>query len=172
MVIWLIGMSGVGKTTIGRELHTRLQERIGPVVFIDGDLIRDVFGNDLGHSIEDRKINASRISHLCRLLDRQGFHVLCMVLSIFPDWQAWNRAQFSSYYQIYIRVPMDILFKRDTKGLYQKATKGIIKNVVGIDIAFPEPYQTDLIIDNDFQEESIKKYTDKIIEKLLSGNER
>ncbi len=67
---------------------------------------------------------------------------------------------------------MDILFIRDTKGLYQKAMKGIIKNVVGVDIAFPEPYQTDLIIDNDFKEESIRKYTDTINEKLLSGNER
>ena len=88
MVVWLIGLSGAGKTTLGRLLHQRLAARLPNLVFLDGDDLRDVWGDNLGHSIEARRVNAHRISHLCRLLDRQGIHVIAAVLSMFPEWQA------------------------------------------------------------------------------------
>jgi adenylylsulfate kinase-like enzyme len=44
---------------------------------------------------------------------------------------------------------MDILQRRDVKGLYSAAQKGDIQNVVGVDLPFNEPTEPDLIIDND-----------------------
>lgn len=149
MIIWLIGMSGAGKTVIGRRLAKALKSRHQNLVFLDGDILRDVWGDNLGHTVEARATNAHRISHLCRMLDAQGIHVVASVLSIFPDWQTWNRQTFSQYFEVFIDVPLAVLEQRDSKGLYRAARNGAVTNVVGIDIEFPRPTAADLTIVND-----------------------
>ncbi|SVE50480.1 uncharacterized protein METZ01_LOCUS503334, partial [marine metagenome] len=57
MVIWIIGLSGAGKTTLAKEVVAKIGSSKTNVVLIDGDIIREVFGNDLGHTLEDRRQN-------------------------------------------------------------------------------------------------------------------
>ena len=64
MVIWIIGLAGAGKTTIGREVYHRIKRQKPNVIFLDGDDVRAIMGNDLGHTIEEREVNAWRISVL------------------------------------------------------------------------------------------------------------
>ncbi len=148
MVIWLNGLSASGKTTIGMRLAARLRERFDNVVYLDGDILRGVWGDQLGHDVASRQINATRISRLCGMLDRQGIHVVAAVMSMFPEWQAWNRANFSAYFEVLLDVPMVILSQRESKGLYRGYRNGEVKEVVGIDIPFPRPAHPDLVIDN------------------------
>ena len=149
MIIWLIGLSGAGKSTVGRALADAIRnDSDQPVVYLDGDELRDVWGDSLGHTVEARDQNARRISNLCRLLDSNGVTAVATVLSIFPEWLAWNRENFSSYFEVFLDVPMEILEVRDTKGLYAAFAKGETKNVVGKDIPFPRPLNPDLTIDN------------------------
>ena len=149
MVICIIGMSASGKTTLGRSIYKLLKSNHPGVVFIDGDIVRDIMGNDLGHAIEDRRKNTDRISRLCLHLDQQEINVVCAVLSIFHESQRWNREHFSSYKEIYIEASFDTLRRRDIKGLYDRALSGEIENVVGVDIEFQPPYAPDLVINND-----------------------
>ena len=85
------------------------------------------------------------------------------VLSIFPEWQKWNRENIADYNEVYIKVPLDILEKRDTNNLYSQAKAGKIKNVVGIDIPFPEPKNPDLIIENNIETEDFNGMLKKIM---------
>lgn len=142
----MIGLSGAGKTTIGKKLFERVYSRYANTVFLDGDILRDVWGDSLGHDIESRRINAHRISHLSAMLDKQGIHVVAAVLSIFPEWQEWNRKNIENYFEIFLDVPMDVVKKRDAKGIYKKAEAGEINNVVGVDIPFPKPKEPDIIL--------------------------
>ena len=147
MVLWMIGLSGAGKTTLSRIMYDRLKPTTPNLVILDGDVLRDLFGNDVDHSIGGRRRNAERLSHLTRFLADQGIHVIAAVLSIFPEWQKWNRENVPGYAEVYLRVPFDILKSRNEK-LYAPALRGELKNVVGVDINFPEPEHSDLIIDN------------------------
>ena len=149
MVTWFIGLSRSGKSTLSKILYNKLKEKINNLVLIDGDIVRSVFGNDLGHTVEARLENARRISKLTKFLADQDIHVIAAVLSIFPEWQKWNRENIKNYSEVYLKVPMKILEQRDTNNLYLNDKKGEIKNVVGIDIPFPEPPQPDLILNND-----------------------
>ncbi|WP_417613196.1 adenylyl-sulfate kinase [Owenweeksia hongkongensis] len=144
MIIWLTGLSGAGKTTVGTVLFRRIKREFPNTVFLDGDILRDVWGGDLGHDIDSRLVNARRISMLSKMLDRQGINVVACVLSISPDWRRWNRKEFSKYFEVKLEPGMDVLRKRDSKGLYRAAERGEIKDVVGVDIPLPTDRTDDL----------------------------
>ena len=132
MVIWLIGLSSSGKTTIAKEIIKLLKKQNKSSILVDGDEGRKVWGDDLGHDILSREINAGRLSRLCQVLDQQNVEVVGAVLSLFPKWQNWNRKNFSQYYEVYLDVPMHILEKRDPKLIYKRARQGKLKNVANV----------------------------------------
>jgi glutamine kinase len=92
---------------------------------------------------------------LCRMLAEQGFEVVCSTISLFHEVQRWNRQNISRYNEIFVRVPIEELKRRDTKGIYsagangQAANTGEAVNVVGLDIPAEIPEAPDLILDND-----------------------
>ena len=147
-VFWITGLSGSGKTTIGRELWSRLRDAGRPVAFLDGDELRPVIAEDLGHSAGHRRRSAMRNARLCRLLAGQGTDVVCATISMFHEVQRWNRKNISSYSEIYLRVPMDELRRRDSKGIYAGAWRGGMRDVVGLDVPAEAPEAPDLALDN------------------------
>lgn len=151
MVVWLLGLSGAGKTTIGRELWRIWREQEPNTVFVDGDEIRAVFKDSDrtdSHTVAGRRRNAERIFELCRWLDGQDLNVVCTILSIFPELRQQNRDAFSGYFEVFVDCSMETLIASDYKGLYAGAKSGKIPNVVGMDIPFPRPENADCTIDN------------------------
>ena len=168
MIIWIIGLSSSGKTTLAREIIKKRREQGGKVILLDGDEVRNLFKNDLDHTVEGRKLNAERISRLCKFLDDQKIDVICAILSIFEESRDWCRENFSSYYEIYLDTPMELLKSRDPKGIYSSYHSGEMKNVAGLDLKFEEPKNADLHIKNDKSIEELLKYADIILKKITN----
>jgi glutamine kinase len=147
-VFWITGLSGAGKTTVGRELWSRLRAAGRPATFLDGDALRAVIAEDLGHSADDRRQSAMRNARLCRLLAEQGADVICATISLFHEVQRWNRENIPGYREIYLRVPIDELRRRDRKCIYARSQRGDTRNVVGIDVPAEAPEAPDLVLDN------------------------
>ena len=164
MVIWIIGLSGAGKTTLAREVKRLATLNAISMVHLDGDSIREVMGNDLGHSLEDRLKNAERICRLCYLLDENGINVVCSILSIFPSTRTWCRENLSSYYEVYIEAPLSQLKERDSKLLYSKFESGQVQEVAGLDLDFPIPNNPDLTINNNDSLENLLSHSGKLVE--------
>jgi cytidine diphosphoramidate kinase len=163
MVVWIIGLSGTGKSTLAGHVVNRMRLSSKNVVLLDGDVIRTLFGNDLDHTIDGRRRNAERLSRLSKFLDDQGIHVVAAVLSIFPEWRSWNRENIQNYSEVYMKATMQTLLKRDIKNLYAPALKGEILNVVGVDLPFPEPENPELIINNDVDLLDFNELTDEVM---------
>ena len=147
MVIWVTGISGAGKTTVCQELVHVLKKDLPQTVLLDGDVIRDAFGNDLGYAEAARKIQIQRIQRLAKALSDQDLVVVVAALYAHPDLLAWNRENIQDYYEVYIDAPLDLVRERDPKGLYAKVAAGTMPDVVGIDIPWHAPEQPDLVID-------------------------
>lgn len=141
---WITGLSGAGKTTIGEEFFQIIRRQKKTVLFLDGDILREVFGNDLGYGREDRFRCAMRYSRLCRLLSEQGQDVVLCTISMFHEVRNWNRQNIKKYKEVYIEVPMEVLEQRNQKGLYQSGS-----DVVGVDLDMELPKNPDLLLRND-----------------------
>ena len=162
-VYWITGLSGAGKTTIGKILYSRLKGLKPNVVFLDGDILRNVFGNQWGHSLEDRKKLAMSYSRLCKMLSEQDIDVVCATISLFKEVHNFNRKNLINYYEIFIECEMQELKKRDQKGIYSKALNGEIDDVIGINISYDKPDKCDLVIDNTHKD-SLNEKVEQIIE--------
>lgn len=147
-VFWITGLSGSGKTTIGREVYKQIREKKKNVVLLDGDELRDVFGQDLGYSEQDRLQCAKRYSRICQLLASQEIDVVICTISMFHEVRKWNRENITGYYEVFIKVPIEILQKRDQKGLYSGFASGISEDIVGLDLQLQLPVNPDIVIHN------------------------
>ena len=147
-VFWITGLSGAGKTTVGQELCSRLRAAGRSVTFLDGDALRAAIAEDLGHSADNRRRSAMRNARLCQLLAGQGADVVCATISLFHEVQSWNRENIPGYREIYLRVPIDELRRRDSKGIYSGAQGGDARDVVGLDVPAEAPEAPDLVLDN------------------------
>jgi adenylylsulfate kinase-like enzyme len=148
-VFWFTGLSGSGKTTLASLFCSRLRAAGRVVVFLDGDRLRQVFGNEVGHTEADRRASAMRNARLCELLSSQGFDVVCATISLFHSCHEWNRRNIPSYREVLIRAPLSVLRDRDPHGLYRAIDQGEIRDVVGVDLPAELPQSPDVSIDND-----------------------
>jgi adenylylsulfate kinase-like enzyme len=164
MIIWIIGKSGAGKSLLANILKKKLKRKNIKVCWIDGDKFRKKYSKDLGYTIKDRKKNSKRMQLFCKKKEKSYDFVICSILSIFPKHQKENRKIFKKYFQIYIKVKNDVLKKRNNKKIYDKNI-----NVVGKHIKFPNPYKSDAVLINKFDNKflkKVKKMVNKINEKL------
>lgn len=158
-VYWITGLSGVGKTTIGKKLYEKINKHNNATVLLDGDKLRIIFGSDLGYSKADRLVSATRNSRLCYMLSKQNITVICCTISMFDEVRKWNRENIDNYYEIFLDASMEILRNRNQKKLYTNNKN----NVVGVDIDVEFPKNPDITIKNDG-----RNTPDEIVEMIIN----
>ena len=152
-VIWITGLSGAGKTTLANELARHLRHSGETVITLDGDELREVFGaaatNARNHGREARLALAFQYAHLCRVIAVQNVTVLISTISLFREIHQWNRENLPGYFEVYLKVPLAELRRRDPKGIYRRFDAGEISNVAGLDLDVDEPQASDCVVDFD-----------------------
>ncbi|MDB4341920.1 adenylyl-sulfate kinase [bacterium] len=149
MVVWITGLPGAGKTTIGKRVNSEMSQLYNNTVLLDGDILREVIGDNAKYSKKDRLKKSKQYSRLCKMLSDQGLIVICCVVSMYDEVREWNRKNITDYFEIFINAPIETLVERDKKGLYSSALKGEVKDVIGINAKYERPKNSDLVIFND-----------------------
>jgi adenylylsulfate kinase len=160
-------LSGAGKTTLGKELTKLLRDKGERVVFLDGDQLREVFGeSELIHNNHDKDARlriAFKYSRLCRIISNQELTVVIATISLFKEIHIWNRDNLTNYFEVLIKVPINELRLRDPKGIYKRFDDGELKNVAGLDLNIDEPKNPNLVFDFNSREYSVIEMIDQIM---------
>jgi adenylylsulfate kinase len=159
LTIWLTGLSGAGKSTIAQRVATALRARDLPVEVLDGDAVRQNLCADLGFSKADRDTNIRRLGFVADMLTRNGVIVVVAAISPYAAVRAEVREHIGHFLEVYVRCPLDVLVKRDTKGMYQRALHGELDHFTGVSDPYEEPPRPDLSVDTDSEtiDESVAK---------------
>ncbi len=170
-VIWITGLSGAGKSSLAVEVVKRFRANGKAVVMLDGDQLREIFGATV---VDSEKFNrnarlslAMQYSHLCRAISTQGLTVVIATISLFKEVHLLNRKTLPGYFEVYLKVPMEELRRRDSKNIYYRFDTGEINNVAGLDLIVDEPNDADWTPEFD-KRRSVKELADELLS-LLSG---
>lgn len=169
LVIWMVGLSGSGKSTIARALENRLHEEGYLTALLDGDNLRTGINNNLGFSEEDRTENIRRAAEASKLLASNGVITLCSLISPTAAIRSMAKEIIGDKYcEVFISCPLEVCEQRDVKGLYAKARRGEIKSFTGIDSPFEEPENPDLTLDTAAKsaEENLNELLEYILPKV------
>jgi len=148
-VVWLTGLPGSGKTTIGRSLLVQLQELQLRAELLDGDEVRRQLSPDLGFTKADRETHARRVVYLSKLLAKNGIITLVSLIAPYRSFREYARREIVDYVEAYVKTPLETCIKRDPKGLYKKALKGEITDMTGLQDPYEEPQNPELVIETE-----------------------
>jgi len=137
--LWFTGLSGAGKSTNSYNVYVELKRRGLKVELLDGDIIRINFSQGLGFSKRDRDINIRRIGFVSYLLNKNDIISIVAAISPYRETRDLNRRLIGNYVEVFCDCSLEVLERRDPKGLYKKARAGEIRNFTGISDPYEPP---------------------------------
>ncbi len=166
-VLWFTGLSGSGKSTIARLLERRLFAAGIHTFYLDGDTVRHGLNGDLGFTAEDRKENIRRVAEVARLAFEHGHIVICTFISPFAADRNFARSLLPAglFLELYVKCDLEVVKRRDPKGLYARALRGEIAEFTGISSPYEAPEAADLVVETDVR--SAEEIVEEVWEELL-----
>lgn len=160
IVFWITGLSGSGKSTIGKKVRMFLQKKFGKTLIIHGDEIRNIYGFKQYEKKSRLKLGKSN-SNLCKLIADQGVNIIFTTVGLFHKLHQYNRANIKNYVEIYIKSDIKILLKKKKKIFYKNKSQ----LVWGLDLKTQFPKKPDITLENNFKI-SIQKLSKILIQKI------
>ncbi len=151
VVIWLTGLSGSGKSTIGYALEQRLSSGRHLTYVLDGDNMRHGLCSDLGFSHRDRTENIRRIGEVAALFADAGLIIITSFISPYRSDRelARQRVPAGKFVEVFLDVPVEVCERRDPKGLYKKARAGEIPDFTGVSAPYERPGAPEIALDTE-----------------------
>src|SRR5689334_23516057 len=163
--LWFTGLPRAGKSTVAGIVAGRLRAAgMGRIEVLDGDEVREGLCRDLGFSRADREENIHRITYVSKVLTRNGVVVIVAAISPYRESRERAREEIQSFVEIWCKASVESCAARDYKGLYEKAMRGEITNLTGVNDPYEEPEDADLVLETD--SESPEQSAERVIELL------
>jgi len=164
--LWITGLHGSGKNELAYTLYRELFQQGATPILLDGKSVRAGLSRELDYSPSDRAEHLRRVAHICKLLNDQGMLVICSFVShdnavreqiaeiIGPD----------KFHLIYMEATLDFCKSNDQYGIYEKADRGEIQHIPGIDLKYDSPRKSQLTLnamEKPHQTETVFQYLEK-----------
>ncbi len=146
--IWFTGLHGSGKNELAFSLEKRLFDLGATVILLDGSSIRSGLNSELDYSPADRAENLRRVAHICKILNDQGIIVIASFISRNDS----LRKQIAEiigpdrFHLLYMNASIEYC-RNNKPELYEKADRGEVENLPGVDLEYEIPADARLIFD-------------------------
>ncbi|MGM0417504.1 MAG: bifunctional sulfate adenylyltransferase/adenylylsulfate kinase [Thermodesulfobacteriota bacterium] len=149
--VFFTGLPSAGKSTIAKVLYSKFLE-IGkrPVTLLDGDIVRRNLSKELNFSKEHRNINVERIGFVANEITKNRGIAICAPIAPYSQTRSKIREIIEpngGFIEVFVSTPVSVCEKRDRKGMYEKAKKGLIKDFTGVDDPYEIPENPEVVID-------------------------
>ncbi|SEO18617.1 adenylylsulfate kinase [Duganella sp. CF517] len=167
MILLFCGLSGAGKSTLANSVKDSLGRQSIPVEVIDADPYRARLFTDLGFSRGDRSENLRRLGYLADKFAAHGIVTIVSAISPYDDVRKELVALYPDVKVVFIDCSLDELRRRDTKGLYRRASlpddaPDKLTCLTGVNDPFEPPSEPDLHLDT--RDSGIEECTARICE--------
>ena len=167
-VVWLMGPTSAGKTTLARALCERLRARGGvPIINWDGDQVRDILGDILDFTPESRLQVVHTLATLALSTAQAGVLTIVSALTAHDDARQLIRDLLPHLLIVYVKCSVETCMERDPKGLYRQAAAGKIDTLIGYNSDYTPPQTPDLELDT--SSENIETCVQQLVD-FLGGH--
>lgn len=143
VTIWFTGLPASGKSTIAAGVEDRLLAAGRAAYMLDGDNLRHGLNGNLGFEPGDRKENIRRTAHVARLFADAGVVALVSLVSPYRADRELARSLHADeglpFVEVWVSTSAEECARRDPKGLYERARRGEIKGLTGVDAPYEPP---------------------------------
>lgn len=173
LVCWFTGLSGAGKSSVAERVQRDLANKCLQVLILDGDFVREKMHCDLDFSMPGIIENNRRIAEYCVKIRDQCDAILVPIISPYKSSRQHARELLEPhFFDIYCAANLSTVAERDVKGLYEKARRGEVTNLIGYSPESPyePPSSPDLILDTGSEtlDQSARKLV-RFVEPRLAG---
>ncbi len=156
------GFAGSGKTSLSKEIHKKIERKLGKTIILDGDYLRKFFHSikfKIGYTKKDRgKYAALPIALIINSYLSNNINVIYTNVGYNKSASnVWIKHVKNLYY-ILLDTKISEILKLKRKPLYFKKKQ---KNIVGIDIKPEFPKKVDILLRNNF------KFSTKVLGQTL-----
>lgn len=149
--LWFTGLPASGKTTLAQETYNILEENGYRVELIDSDSFVQYLGEFFEPTTFGRALNVRTMAIVSSFLNKHN--IICLVAATTAHAKIWgeNRKLIDNYIEVYCKCSLDVAEKRDPKGLYKLARKGLISEFTGVGGVYEEPTSPGIVVSTDEQ---------------------
>jgi len=161
ILFWITGVSGSGKSSLGKNIKKKIINLYGPTLLINGDNLRKIF-KLYDYSKNGRLNNGLKFIKLAKFITDQKINIIFCLVGMFHKIRSENKKNIRNYIEIYIKTDIKKIIRLNKKRLYLKK-----KNIVGLDLIPEFPKSPDIVLKNNF-DKNIKYLSNNLINKIKS----
>lgn len=145
--IWITGIPASGKSSVTRELVKKLANRGVPVVVLESDEMRKILTPDPTYDQKERDAFYRAIALIGGVITRSGVPVIFDATANKRVYRDYARSLIPRFVEVHVACPLEICMKRDPKGIYDRAVKGMTNTVPGVQAIYEPPLNPDITLD-------------------------